>query len=313
MPTPCSGVLIIDKPAGISSARAVATVKKLFHAAKVGHCGTLDPFATGVLVCGLNQATRLSRFLLEADKTYEAVLHLGVETDTQDATGQATGGADPTSCRSHDVHKAFGRYIGVIEQAPPVYSALKHHGVPLYRLARRGQAVQKPPRRVRISHLEITRLHLPRIHFRVRCSAGTYIRALCADIGRDLGCGGHLAQLRRTESSGFTLDDAIDIDQLGRMRPSQRRHRLISMDVAVPRLPRYVAGASTVAKIYHGVELTDDDITGMDVRKSTMPIKIVDNAGNLLAIVEYNDRKAKIGYCCVFQEIIASAIASIPN
>ncbi len=306
-----SGVLIVDKPAGISSAQAVARVKKIFNVAKVGHCGTLDPFATGLLVCCLNQATRLSRFLLNADKTYEAVLHLGVATDTQDATGEALGGSDPGACEARDLDVAFGRYLGEIEQIPPAYSALKHHGVPLYRLARKGRPVHKPPRRVRITDLQITRVRLPRVHFRVTCSAGTYIRTLCADIGRDMGCGGHLAALRRVASGGFAMADAVTLDALQRLPQAQRLARLISMSAAVAHLPACLAGQGLITKLYHGVELGRADLAATDLRHHEGPVKIVDKNDNLLAIVAYDRQKAKIGYCCVFPPIIALAMASI--
>ncbi len=199
------GIFVIDKPENISSAAVVARLKKILGVRKAGHAGTLDPFATGVLVCCVNQATKLARFFLHSNKKYTAVLKLGVETDTQDLTGTVISRCEDINFDEKKIKSVFEKFKGAIEQVPPVYSALKHEGVPLYKLARQGKPVQKPPRPVFISCLNIIEINLPEISFEVSCSGGTYIRTLCADIGAELGCGGHLKELRRTESSGFPL------------------------------------------------------------------------------------------------------------
>ena len=194
-----SGILVVHKPEGISSAGVVSLVKRRLRADKVGHCGTLDPFASGVLVCCINQATRISRFFLHEDKSYEAVLRLGVETDTQDVTGKTVATA-PVTVTEEAIRSACSGMVGRMWQQPPAYSALKHEGVPLYRLARSGRPMQKPAREIVIHHLEVLAVDLPDVRFAVTCSGGTYVRTLAADLGRLLGCGAHLRRLVRTAS-----------------------------------------------------------------------------------------------------------------
>ena len=167
-----------------------------------------------MLVCCINQATRLAGFLLHGNKKYVAELRLGQETDTQDSTGTVVASAEPGDYSRQAIQAVVESFSGTIEQLPPVYSALKHNGVPLYKLARRGRPVQKPPRQVQIYDIGVQDIDLPYIRFEVSCSAGTYIRTLGADIGKQLGCGGHLSALKRVESSGFGLDQAIALPQL---------------------------------------------------------------------------------------------------
>ncbi len=185
--TDLDGILVIDKPANLSSARVVAAVKKALKAGKAGHAGTLDPFAEGVLICCINQATRLAGFLLHGTKKYIAELKLGQETDTQDLTGTVVATANTVDYSPQTIQSVFESFKGSIEQLPPVYSALKHKGVPLYKLARRGQPVQKPPRQVQIYDICVDDVDLPYVRFEVSCSAGTYIRTLGADIGQKAG------------------------------------------------------------------------------------------------------------------------------
>ncbi|MBW2514032.1 MAG: tRNA pseudouridine(55) synthase TruB, partial [Deltaproteobacteria bacterium] len=206
------GFVVIDKPENLSSARVVSHVKRTLNAKKVGHAGTLDPFATGVMICCVNRATRLARFFLEGDKTYEALLHLGLETDTQDATGHRISERQVPECSKVEIQHIFSSFVGPLDQVPPVYSALKHNGVPLYRHARRGKPIQKPARRIVVRGIDITQIQLPYIRFEVTCSAGTYVRTLAADIGKAIGCGGHLKQLRRTRSAGFSIADAMTLE-----------------------------------------------------------------------------------------------------
>ncbi len=303
-----SGILILDKPEGLSSAQAVGRVKKLLGARKAGHAGTLDPFATGVLVCMLNQATRLGRFLLAGEKTYEAVLRLGIATDTQDGTGQVTERQPVEAGMVNRLADAFRCFEGEIEQTPPAYSALKHQGVPLYKLARRGQPVHKPPRRVRITALQIKAVNLPDVHFRVTCSAGTYIRSLCADIGQTLGCGGHLTQLRRTGSSGFGIETAIELDELEkRIRDPRAGLPLISPASALPDMEALVADEGTTQKISNGVHLTPKDLPPPGFREPAKQgdnpprfYKIIDSRNRLWAVVTFRAQEGRYDYCCVF-------------
>jgi len=298
-----NGIIVIDKPPGITSARVVASVKRALKAAKVGHAGTLDPFAEGVLICCINQATRLAGFLMRGPKKYTAVLKLGEETDTQDSTGTVIAGANPAGLSRQTIQNVIESFKGAIDQLPPVYSALKHKGVPLYRLARSGKPVQKPPRRVHIYDINVKQIDLPLICFDVTCSAGTYIRTLGADIGKSLGCGGHLHQLQRVASSGFTLDQATPLSEVAELaRAGMLARRMISMQDALPAMPEFYAAEHMAAKIRHGQALTAEDLSDrQDILEAGQPyIKIVDRQGNLIAVVAHHASDARLQYCCVF-------------
>jgi tRNA pseudouridine55 synthase len=295
-----SGVIVVDKPPGITSAKVVARVKKLLKARKAGHTGTLDPFATGVLVCCINRATKLSRFFLHGEKKYEAVLHLGIETDTQDSTGNVTNICNNVEFSKKTIQSAFRRFEGTIKQLPPVYSALKHKGIPLYKLARNKRPVQKPARQVSIIYLKILEVHLPTIRFEVFCSAGTYIRTLCADIGTSLGCGGHLEELRRIESSGFTIADAVTLEKLEDLTFSKNSSdRIISMSNALKGIPEHIADKVLVNKINHGHIITKNDFMLETINAFEGFIKIVDTDKDLVAVLKYTKDKNRYDYCCV--------------
>ncbi len=301
-----SGVLTIDKPAEQSSARTVAIVKKMLGVAKVGHSGTLDPFATGVLVCCVNQATRLARFLLRSRKSYTAVLRLGERTDTQDATGQVVATSSVPQWQIDRLVDVFKQFEGQIEQQPPAYSALKHKGTPLYKLARKGRPVQKPPRPVTISSIRITNARLPDIQFDVTCSAGTYVRTLCADIGERIGCGGHLLSLRRTASGGFSLMDAVSLDALEALDgPEQRLKLLMPMADALHGMRQVEASTDLLRHIAHGRSLTAAHVPQESIGNRTAPafsgyVKVVDADKALKAVIEYVPDKMAYDYCCVF-------------
>jgi len=300
-----SGIIVIDKPQNITSAGVVAEVKHLLDARKVGHAGTLDPFAAGVLVCCINDATRLARFLLAGNKTYDATLKLGIETDTQDMTGTVTAVKPVKDWPEDTIKSAVKKFEGQIEQQPPVFSALKHKGTPLYRLARRGTPVQKPARKVHISKINILEVKLPLVHFEVSCSAGTYIRTLCADIGRQLGCGGHLLALTRTESSGFKIQQAISLARLEkRVLAGDRKRYLISMTDAIGDMPACIADQKLIEKIKHGKHLKKSDIridrSSTKSKKQDANIKIVDDDNNLHAVLNYEKNRDKFSYACVF-------------
>jgi len=205
-----NGVLVVDKPAGWTSHDVVARVKGRLRAAKVGHLGTLDPAVTGVLPLVVNRATKFARWLERGPKEYEGTMTLGVETDTYDAEGVVTGEADPRAITSEDIERAFSLFRGRIKQVPPMYSAVKRSGRPLYKLARKGLVVERPARDVEIFGFDVLDISLPRISFRVTCSRGTYIRSICHDVGQALGCGAHLYILRRVSSGLFHISEAID-------------------------------------------------------------------------------------------------------
>jgi len=301
-----NGIVVVNKPEGLSSARAVTRVKRLLQARKAGHTGTLDPFARGVLVCCLNQATRLASFLLVGPKTYEGVLTLGVETDTQDATGRIIAARDATAVSEEDLLRAFQRYEGAYNQTPPVYSALKHGGVPLYALVRRGRAIQKPARSVFIYRIRVLAVERHRVRFEVRCSAGTYIRTLCADIGRDVGCGGHLSELTRLESGGFTLDDALTPEELeDRVRRGTASQAVIPMARALPEIPAVTADLSVLEKVRNGRPLAVEDLDLEKAPKArpaddSQLLKLINSQGELLAVLEHTPGSRTIAYRCVF-------------
>ena len=303
--TQLNGIIVVDKPQNITSARVVADVKRMLDARKVGHAGTLDPFAEGVLVCCINDATRLARFLLAGNKTYDATLKLGIETDTQDKTGTVTA-VKPVMDWSEDaIHSAVKKFEGQIEQKPPVFSALKYKGTPLYRLARKGRPIQKPARRVHISKIKIREVNLPLVRFEVSCSAGTYIRSLCADIGRQLGCGGHLQALKRTESSGFKIRQAISPAQLERrILAGDSKQYLISMTDALGEMPTCTADQKLIEKIRHGKHLKKSDIKIDQLfgnsKKQNANIKIVDGENILHAVLKYEKNRDRLSYACVF-------------
>jgi tRNA pseudouridine55 synthase len=230
---------------------------------------------------------------------------LGQETDTQDSTGSVVGIGNPAKLTEKTIGSVFKQFLGSIEQLPPVYSALKHKGEPLYKLARRGQPLQKPPRRVQISNIHIREINLPFIWFEVTCSAGTYIRTLCADIGKTLGCGGHLQALQRTESSGFTLKQAVTLKQLEEStQAGDFSGLMISMADALHDMPEYVADRHLIEKIRYGMVLTQKDLFSGHladrITDSQAHIKIIDARNNLIAVLAYTQGKNRLTYCCVF-------------
>jgi tRNA pseudouridine55 synthase len=208
------GFIVVDKPAGMTSHDVVSTLRRLAGMKKVGHTGTLDPFATGVLPLALGEATKAIFFLDESVKEYRAVMRLGESTDTQDCTGSIIRRGAWQAITPPRIEEAARFFLGRGSQVPPMYSALKRNGVPLYRLARKGEEVYREPREVEVHALVIERIDLPDIVFTVRCSRGFYVRTLASDLGDRLGCGAHLVQLRRNASGPFTLDQASSLEKL---------------------------------------------------------------------------------------------------
>ena len=230
------GVLLLDKPAGLSSNQALQQAKRLLQAAKAGHTGSLDPFATGLLPVCLGEATKFSHFLLEADKTYHASLQLGVTTTTGDTEGEIVKREEVRVTRE-EAESVLRRFTGAINQVPPMYSALKHQGKALYEYARAGVEIERPARPVTIHWLRLEYLSADCVEITVACSKGTYIRTLAEDIGQALGCGAHLKQLRRLQSGGFELAQALTLDQLEAMPLPQRDACLLPPDSLVEELP----------------------------------------------------------------------------
>lgn len=224
------GIIIIDKPEGVSSFSAVARIRRLFGERKVGHTGTLDPLATGVLPILVGRAVKASDYLLTSDKHYIATLKLGIATDTEDITGTVISRSEdiPTEAQ---VRETVAEFIGSYEQTPPMYSAIKVGGKKLYELAREGKTIEREARTVTIENILVERIFDDEYTLDVTCSKGTYIRTLCSDIGAALGCFGTMKTLRRKEAAGFTLDDAISLDALENMSEEERKSRLLPTEV----------------------------------------------------------------------------------
>ncbi|MEA2447380.1 MAG: tRNA pseudouridine55 synthase [Actinomycetota bacterium] len=241
------GVLVIDKPAGMTSHDVVDRVRKTFKTKRVGHAGTLDPDATGVLVLGLGRATRLLAYAQTGRKTYEATGVLGVSTTTLDAAGEVTA-EETVDVDRAQVDDVASRFVGEIEQVPPMVSAVKVDGERLYKKARRGETVERPARRVTIYELEIVDFRSPELDLLIGCSGGTYIRTLISDIGDALGCGAHMKRLRRTEAGGFSITDAVSLDGLG-------PEHLLPITAAVNQLDRLEIDADQAGRVAHGQKL----------------------------------------------------------
>ena len=211
------GILIVDKPQGLTSHDVVDLIRKKFGLKKVGHAGTLDPMATGVLVVLIGKYTKSSDLFLRDDKEYDATLFLGAVSDTGDAWGRVEKSGETENISVKNIEGVFNKFMGEIEQIPPSYSAVKFKGKKLYELARKGINVKVEPRKVLIKELKITGINMPEVSFVVTCSKGTYIRQLSSDIGSLLGCGAHLSRLRRTRSGSFRIDEAVGVDELKRI------------------------------------------------------------------------------------------------
>lgn len=300
------GVLVVDKPGDWSSAQVVDRVKRRLGVRKAGHTGTLDPFATGVLVVLLNSATRLARFLLADGKVYEARMRLGEETDTQDRTGRVLRREPVRPMEAQTLKTVLERFEGSQEQLPPVYSALKHQGVPLYRLARQGRPVQKAARRVHIDRLRLRSLDWPDVDLEVACSAGTYVRTLCADIGRALGCGGHLRELRRTRCGPFHLDQAVSLEELDALVAQGRIDAcLLPPAAAVVHFSTLEANDAVTARVHQGQAVTMDDFdtrgnSGAQTRPGETLYRVLDRRGALIAVLQRPAAGSRLEYACVF-------------
>jgi tRNA pseudouridine55 synthase len=248
------GVLLLDKPAGITSQAAVSGVKRLFSAVKAGHTGTLDPMASGLLPICLGEATKFSHMLLEADKTYTATVLLGLTTTTGDMEGEVTQ-SSPVDVDRWAVERVLAGFVGQHAQMPPMYSALKHGGKALYHYARAGLTVERKPRPVRIHRLEIAHFQGVELTFIVTCSKGTYIRVLAEDIGRALGPGGCLSALRRTAIGSLAVENACGLDELRAMGAEERLPRLGQVDTLVAALPRLDLDAEQTRSIRNGAAI----------------------------------------------------------
>jgi tRNA pseudouridine55 synthase len=215
------GLLLVDKPAGPTSHDLVDEIRRRFQIEKVGHGGTLDPMATGLLILLLGRGTKLSHYVMGSDKVYEGLMHLGVTTDTEDLDGEVLAKTDCEGVTREQLENKMVQLVGDIMQTPPMISAVKRNGVPLYKLARKGKTVEREPRLIHVYEFKLLDFSLPFVRFRLRCTKGTYVRTLCADIGRALGCGAYLEQLRRTQSGSMKVEDAIAYETILGLEPEQ--------------------------------------------------------------------------------------------
>lgn len=258
---PVHGVLLLDKPLGLSSNQALQKAKWLLRAEKAGHTGTLDPLATGVLPLCFGAATKFSQLHLDADKTYETTVRLGQRTSTADAEGEPID-ARPVACTPGQVVEVLDRFMGEIQQVPPMHSALKKDGKALYEYAREGETVVREPRRVTVHEIELLDMQLqgeaPQLRLRVVCSKGTYIRTLGEDIGEALGCGGHLIALRRVATGPFDVSDALTLDALEAMGEGERHQALLPVQALLPGHERVTLDAEHAGRFLSGVRRRGD-------------------------------------------------------
>ncbi len=252
-----SGVLLLDKPGGVTSNFALQAARRLLNAAKAGHTGTLDPMATGLLPLTFGEATKFSADLLEADKSYRATLTLGVTTTTGDADGTVLQTRAVNVSRA-EVDIALSRFVGTIEQVPPMHSALKREGRPLYELARAGEEVERVARQITVHRLELVEHRDDAIVVDVDCSKGTYVRVLAEDVGRTLGCGAHLSALRRTRAGRLCVDDAVTLTALEAMAPEERYARLLPEDELLASLATVQLDDVLAARFRQGQRLALD-------------------------------------------------------
>jgi tRNA pseudouridine55 synthase len=233
-PKELEGVLLIDKPAGFTSHDVVARLRRKLAMKRIGHAGTLDPMATGLLIMLIGKATRVSQYLTNLDKEYEGTIELGKTTNSQDADGEVMETRPVPPLTEEEVRVAMRSYLGDQYQTPPMFSAIKVDGVPLYKRARQGEEVVRDPRFIRVSSYELTRFALPHLDFRMHCSKGTYVRTLAYDLGEKLGCGGHLCALRRTATDRFRIEAALTLEQIEQLPLPEIEKRLLPVYEVVP-------------------------------------------------------------------------------
>jgi tRNA pseudouridine55 synthase len=274
------GILILDKPFACSSNQALQQVRKLYRARKAGHCGSLDPLATGILPICLGEATKFSSYLLGANKTYRATCRLGETTTTGDAEGEVVE-RRPVTVDATQIEQSLAQFIGEIEQIPPMYSALKHQGKRLYELAREGKIVERKPRRVTIYQLQLLSCSTDSLSFEVSCSKGTYIRTLAEDIGAVLGCGAHLTALRRSSVDVFVEEDAVTIERL-QLLEQQGRDQLDDLLLPVTRalmqFPELKLDAASSLEISQGKRVQ------LDVSEAVGLCRLVTDEGRFMGL-----------------------------
>lgn len=311
-----AGFLVIDKPEGLTSQRVVGKIKRLLDCRKVGHTGTLDPLATGVLPIALNRATRLIQYLDESRKIYSGEIELGVESDTLDRDGEVVARhSGPLDFDENKIAAVFSDYVGRTTQVAPVYSAIKQKGKPLYAYARAGLEVEPPERQIEIYSFALLSYTPPLVEFRVVCSRGTYVRSLAADVGRDLGCGGRIWSLRREASGSFDLDQAVTFAALEKLVGAGEELPLLSPFTVLGHLPRLlISDVKLRDKIAHGMalslaELPESSSTELLQIGTNVEIVLIDTADNLLALAQLQDSGDgdEAGKCLRMSRVLISA------
>lgn len=281
-----SGILLIDKPEGPSSAQVVSRVKAILQARRVGHLGTLDPFASGLLPIGINEGTKVAEILLRGRKTYRGVMTLGVETETEDATGKVLQVRPVLSIHDPELKDLEQQFTGDLRQIPPMFSALKKDGVRLYELARQGRQVPREPRAIKVEMLRLRKLTADKIEFEVTCSRGTYVRTLAADMGKVLGCGAHLKSLRRLACDHLSVVRAITPEQLERLH-SEGEVPLVSLEAALDHIRAVTLDSGSLARLRLGQQGV---LSQIDRRApGEKLLRVQDSSGQVAALVEWKD------------------------
>ena len=278
-------VINLNKPKNISSQQAVSNVKRLFAARKAGHAGTLDPMATGVLIVCLNEATKITRFLSILDKEYITCLKLGERTDTYDATGKTIEKTKCPSFKKSDIQEILNNFTGRIKQIPPMYSAIKLGGQPLYKLARKGIDVPRPERTINIYAIDLIRLNLPYVDLKVLCSKGTYIRTLCDDIGKALYVGAHMVSLERLKVGTFRIEDSASIEDLGGKKDAYH-----SIDAAISHLHEIILTEDSFHKARNGMPI----VGNLDKLYINQYVRLKGPGNNLIGIGCVESNRIKI-------------------
>lgn len=295
-------IISLNKPKDITSQDAVTKVKRILKIKKAGHTGTLDPIATGLLLVCLNRATRLASYFSSLEKEYHAVMKLGETTDTQDAYGKIILKTERVEIDHGVLEEAISSFQGKMLQMPPMFSALKHEGKPLYKLARKGIEVDRKPREVCIHHIELLNINLPFVTFRTVCSKGTYIRTLCDDIGKKLGVGAHLSALKRTAIGQFQIGNSLTLEELATLDMNEPVGKgIYTMDRALSWMPELRITGPVVTAVTHGNSIRGNGIVQLsDEYMKAAGIRIKSPDGALLAIGSFSAEKNLINMDVVF-------------
>ena len=286
------GVINVYKEQGFTSHDVVAKLRGIVGQKKIGHTGTLDPDAVGVLPVCLGRATKLCDMLTDKDKVYEAVMLLGVETDTQDTTGQILKSSETDELTEEQVRAAVLDFVGDYNQVPPMYSALKINGKKLYELAREGKTVERAARRVQIFDIEILSIALPRVTMKVHCSKGTYIRTLCHDIGQKLGCGACMEKLTRTKVSRFEIKDSLTLAQIEVLKKEDRLSEiLIPIDQMFADYPSIIVSGEAARLAYNGNGIKDRDVRKDENILDEAYVRVYDDVEDFIGVYQYHEKE----------------------